>query len=68
MARWFSLSALWEQSVLAGARCTAGMRGLWLSNFGYGRNDFQDTRTPLPVWFRAMWWLTTQKNGASALV
>jgi hypothetical protein len=28
---------------------------------------FQDTRTPLSVWFRAMWWLTTQKNGASAL-
>src|ERR1700676_4828590 len=24
---------------------------------------FQDTRTPLPVWFRAMWWVTTQKNG-----
>lgn len=28
---------------------------------------FQDTRTPMPVWFRAMWWVTTQKNGASAL-
>jgi transposase-like protein len=28
---------------------------------------FQDTRTPLPIWFRAMWWVTTQKNGASAL-
>lgn len=28
---------------------------------------FQDTRTPLTVWFRAMWWVTTQKNGASAL-
>lgn len=28
---------------------------------------FQDTRTPLLVWFRAMWWMTTQKNGASAL-
>jgi transposase-like protein len=28
---------------------------------------FQDTRTPLPVWFQAMWWVTTQKNGASAL-
>jgi hypothetical protein len=27
----------------------------------------QDTRTPLAVWFRAMWWVTTQKNGASAL-
>jgi transposase-like protein len=28
---------------------------------------FQDTGTPLPIWFRAMWWVTTQKNGASAL-
>jgi len=28
---------------------------------------FQDTRTPLPLWFQAMWWITTQKNGASAL-
>ena len=28
---------------------------------------FQDTRTPLVIWFRAMWWVTTQKNGASAL-
>jgi hypothetical protein len=28
---------------------------------------FQDIRTPLPVWFRAMWWVTTEKNGASAL-
>ena len=28
---------------------------------------FQDTHTPLTIWFRAMWWVTTQKNGASAL-
>jgi len=28
---------------------------------------FQDTRKPLGVWFRAMWWVTTQKSGASAL-
>ena len=28
---------------------------------------FQDTRSPLPLWFRAMWWVTTQKTGASAL-
>ena len=28
---------------------------------------FQDTRTPLTVWFRAMWWITSQKNGVSAL-
>ncbi len=28
---------------------------------------FQDTRKPLTLWFRAAWWVTTQKGGASAL-
>ena len=28
---------------------------------------FQGTRKPLTLWFRAMWWVTSQKNGASAL-
>lgn len=28
---------------------------------------FQDTRTPLMLWFRAMWWVTNQKTGVSAL-
>lgn len=28
---------------------------------------FQDTRKPLKSWFRAMWYVTSQKNGASAL-
>jgi hypothetical protein len=28
---------------------------------------FQETRKPLSVWFRAMWFVTSQKNGASAL-
>jgi hypothetical protein len=27
---------------------------------------FQDTRKPLATWFRAMWYVTSQKNGASA--
>jgi len=27
---------------------------------------FQGTRKPLRVWFLAMWWVTSQKNGASA--
>lgn len=27
---------------------------------------FQDTRTPLITWFRAMWWITSQRTGASA--
>ena len=28
---------------------------------------FQDTRTPLPTWFRAMWWVASQKTGTSAV-
>jgi transposase-like protein len=28
---------------------------------------FQDTRKPLTLWFRAVWWVTSQKNGASAM-
>jgi len=28
---------------------------------------FQDTRHPLTLWFRAIWWVTSQKTGASAL-
>jgi transposase-like protein len=47
--------------------------GLWQgSRCGYqisvtAGTIFQDTRTPLTVWFRAMWWVTSQKNGVSAL-
>jgi len=28
---------------------------------------FERTHTPLTVWFRAIWWVTSQKTGASAL-
>lgn len=28
---------------------------------------FERTRKPLVLWFRAIWWITSQKNGASAL-
>lgn len=59
-------------------RCGSGhswpVRGVLLECAGCGCQTsvtggtiFQDTRTPLPVWFRAMWWVTTQKNGTSAL-
>ena len=49
------------------------MRGLWecgacgCQTSVTAGTIFQDTRTPLPLWFRAMLWVTTQKNGASAL-
>jgi transposase-like protein len=28
---------------------------------------FEGTRKPLSMWFRAIWWVTSQKNGASAM-
>ena len=28
---------------------------------------FENTRKPLRLWFRAMWWVSSQKTGASAL-
>lgn len=64
----------------AGFRCPRcgsdkawSVRGRW-ECAGCGRQTsvtagtiFQDTRIPLALWFRAMWWVTAQKNGASAL-
>jgi hypothetical protein len=50
------------------------VRGTLLQCAGCGRQTsvtagtiFQDTRTPLTTWFRAMWWVTSQKTGVSAL-
>jgi transposase-like protein len=48
-------------------------RGLWVCSACQYQASvtagtiFQDTRKPLTLWFRVMWWVTTQKNGASAL-
>src|ERR1700749_1474241 len=58
--------------------CTNGRawrssRGLWLCS-GCRRQVsvlagtvFQDTHLPMRTWFRAMWCITSQKNGMSAL-
>lgn len=59
-------------------RCGGGQawpmsRGLWLCRSCRHQASviagtiFQDTRTELTVWFRAIWLLTSQKNGISAL-
>jgi transposase-like protein len=48
-------------------------RGLWLCSACRHQASvtagtiFQDARLPLTLWFRAMWQVTSQKNGASAL-
>ncbi len=50
------------------------VRKVWLECARCGRQTsvtagtiFQDTRKPLRLWFRAMWQVTSQKNGTSAL-
>ena len=53
------------------AWCTE--RGLWMcGSCGHQTSVtagtlFQDTRPSLVTWFRAVWWVVSQKNGASAL-
>ena len=48
-------------------------RGLWLCGACRHQTSvtagtiFQDTRTPLPLWFRAIWLIASQKNGVSAV-
>ena len=67
----------WPQGFIC-PRCGGGKawpteRGLWLC--GSCRHQasvtagtiFQDTRLPLTLWFRAIWYVTSQKNGVSAL-
>lgn len=56
-----------------GGRGAAIRRDLWRCE-GCGRETsvmagtvFQDTKLPLTTWFRAMWQVTSQKNGISAL-
>jgi len=59
-------------------RCGHGrawtVRGVWLECANCHHQTsvtagtiFQDTRKPLRLWFRAIWYVTSQKNGASAL-
>lgn len=48
-------------------------RGLWLCRNCRHQSSvtagtiFQDSHLPLTLWFRAMWYVTNQKNGTSAL-
>src|SRR4029453_4943041 len=67
MAGGFPLSALRWRPVVAGSRGLLECARCGSQTSVTAGTIFQDTRTPLSVWFRAMWWVTTQKNGASAL-
>jgi hypothetical protein len=56
-----------------GRQAWAMARGLWVCRQCRHQASvtagtiFQDTRLPLPLWFRAMWYVTSQKNGVSAM-
>jgi transposase-like protein len=41
--------------------------GCWREVSVIAGTTFQDSKLPLTVWFRAMWQITSQKNGVSAL-
>ncbi len=57
----------------AAGRAWTSRRGLWVCSTCARQTSvtagtiFQDTRLPLTLWFRAIWWVTSQKTGASAL-
>ena len=52
---------------------TATTRGLWVcAACGYQASvtagtTFQDTHSPLTLWFRAIWWVTSEKTGPRSL-
>ena len=57
----------------AGRKAWPMKRGLWLCDQCRHQASvtagtiFQDTHLPMPLWFRAIWYVTSQKNGVSAL-
>jgi hypothetical protein len=66
VAWWFSLPAL-----LARKRWHSSDGLIRCSSCGYKTSViagtiFKGTRKPLVLWFRAIWWVTSQKNGSSA--
>jgi hypothetical protein len=75
--RRYLLALRWPEGFVC-PQCGGGdrwpmKRGLWLCA-GCRRQVsvtagtvFQDSHMPLTIWFRAMWYVTSQKNGMSAL-
>ncbi len=75
--REYMMQLRWPDGFLC-PRCQT--KGAWVANRGRlicpacryqasvtAGTIFQDTRKPLRLWFRALWYVSTQKNGASAM-
>src|SRR5580692_10504600 len=62
LASWLRVPALWRAEGVAGVGAAVGVLWVPSPDFGDCGND-QDSRLPLTLWFRAVWWVTSQKNG-----
>ena len=60
------LSVVRRGEGLADGSRSLAVQGLSAAGVGDGGAIFQDTHLPLTVWFRAMWQVTSLKNGVSA--
>jgi hypothetical protein len=75
--RSYLFSLRWPEGFICprcgGRNAWAMDRGLWLCQGCRAQVSvtsgtiFQGSRLPLTLWFRAIWYITTQKNGVSAL-
>ena len=75
--RQYLVSLRWPEGfrcpVCEGEEAWVTRRGLWMCAVCQHQTSvtagtiFQDTRKDLRTWFRAVWWVCGQKNGASAL-
>lgn len=75
--REYLFSLRWPEGFVCpacgGRQAWATKRGLWVCGACRHQSSvtagtiFQDTHKPLTLWFRAIWYVTTQKNGVSAL-
>src|SRR6185295_15689320 len=67
LAGRLSVSEVRRHDGVASSRRPLAVRRLWSTTSVTAGTVFQDTRTPLTAWFRAMWWVTNSKAGTSAL-
>ena len=67
LAGRFSMPVLLRNRRLADGAGSVAMQPVSASNIGDGGDDLRGTRKPLRLWFQAMWYVTNQKHGVSAL-
>jgi transposase-like protein len=67
MAGWICLPTVPSRQGLDDEAREVLVHRVWLPGFGDCGHLFHDTHKPLRLWFEAMWYVTSQKYGVSAL-